>query len=139
MKLAAAALVADAYTVFVFGSSWLAENGRDFQLLPGGSIAGEPCHLVSGTLKPGLGRADSDSFIAWIGKGTGHLRRFQFTLNGLESTKGADVDVTFSEMRKAPDGSVWPTRFVERVQRPVNIPAHDWRMTSLSLGGRKAW
>jgi len=138
-KLDAAALVADAYTVFVFGSSWLAENGTGFQLLPGQSIDGEACHLVSGTLKPGIGRSPEDRFIAWISQDTGYLKRFQFTLNGLESTKGSDVDVTFSEMRIAPGGSVWPTHFIERVQRPVKIKAHDWRMTSLSLDGQKAW
>jgi len=138
-KLDAAALVADAYTIFVFGSSWLAENGTAFQLLPGQAINGEACQLVSGSLKPGFGRSPEDNFIAWISKDTGYLRRFQFTLNGLESTKGADVDVTFSEMRKAPGGSVWPTRFIERVQRPVNIKAHEWRTTTLSVDGRKAW
>jgi hypothetical protein len=138
-KLDAAALVADAYTVFVFGSSWLAENATGFQLLPGRSIEGEPCHLVSGIIKPGFGRSEEDRFIAWISEDTGYLKRFQFTLNGLESTKGADVDVVFSEMRKTSDGSVWPTHFIERVQRPVNIKAHEWRTTSLSLDGRKVW
>ncbi len=138
-KLDAAALVADAYTVFVFGSSWLAENGTGFQLLPTRSIDGESCYLVSGTVRPGIGRSSDDKFIAWISRDTGYLKRFQFTLNGLESTRGSDVDVTFSEMRKAFGGTVWPTRFIERVQRPVKIKAHDWRMTSLSLDGRIAW
>lgn len=138
-KLDAAALVTDAYTVFVFGSSWLAENGTGFQLLHSSSVDGETCDLVSGTLKPGLGNSAEDSFIAWISRDSGYLRRFQFTLNGLESTKGADVDVTFSEMRKAADGTVWPTRFIERVRRPVNIKAHEWWITSLTVDGRKAW
>ncbi len=138
-KLDAAALVADAYTVFIFGSSWLAENGTGFGILPGMEIDGEACHLVSGRINPGLGRSTEDRFIAWIAKDTMLLKRFQFTLNGLESTRGADVDVTFSGMRALPDGSVWPTRFLERVRRPVKIKAHEWRMSSLHLDDRKAW
>lgn len=138
-KLDAAALVTDAYTVFLFGSSWLAENGKHFQLLPSQSIAGESCHLVSGTLQPGLGKSPQDKFIAWISKDTNHLKRFQFTLNGLESTQGADVDVTFSQMKTTPDGSSWPTAFLERVQRPIKIQAHQWNMTSLALDGKKVF
>lgn len=135
--LDAAALVADAYTLFVFGSSKLVGSATALQLLPSEAMNGEICHLVSGALKPGLGNSPKDQVIAWISKDTGYLVRLQFTLNGLESTKGADVDVTFSNFKTLPGGSVWPTRFIERVQRPVNIRAHEWRMTSLSLDGRK--
>ncbi len=101
--------------------------------------AGTACHLVSGKMKPGLGRSPEDKFIAWIAKDTGYLKRFQFTLNGLESTKGADVDVIFSEMKTLADGSVWPTHFLELIQRPLKIKAHEWDTTSLSLNGRKAF
>jgi hypothetical protein len=133
----AAALVADAYTVFLFGSSWLVEKGSDLSLLEDRSIDGEKCNLVTGRLSPGLGVAKEDHFIAWIGAESGLLRRFQFSLNGMESTRGADVDVTFSEHWRAPDGSIWPGHFIEYIQRPVVAKAHDWRMTSLSINGRK--
>jgi len=138
-KLDAAALVADAYTVFLFGSSWIATHGANLQILPSKSIGNVSCHLVSGTVRPGFGNSPEDRFIAWIAEDSSHLLRFQFTLNGLETTQGADVDVTFSEMRKAMDGSIWPTRFIERVRRPVNIKAHEWRTTSLTLDGQRAW
>ena len=138
-KLDAAALVADAYTIFLFGSSWLADNAFNVSLLPSKSIDGEPCQLVSGSLMPGLGESEQDNFIAWIAKESGHLKRFQFTMNGLDSTKGADVDVTFLEVRKASDGTVWPTHFIERVRRPVNIKAHEWRTTALVIDGKKMW
>lgn len=132
----AAALVADAYTIFLFGSSWLSENAENLQLLPARKLNGEPCHLISGHLKPGIGKSPEDHFIAWISKDSSLLKRFQFTLNGLQSTRGADVEVTFSEMKRAPGGSTWPTHFIERIQRPLNLKAHDWRMTSLSLNGK---
>ena len=134
---AAAALVADAYTVFLFGSSWLADHGRGLRVLPPRDLDGETCHLVAGRLEPGFGTAAGDDFIAWIGSESRLLKRFQFSLNGLESTRGADVDVVFSDHWKAADGSLWPGRFVERIQRPVKAKAHEWRMTALSLDGRK--
>jgi hypothetical protein len=66
------------------------------------------------------------------------MRRLQFTLNGLDSTRGADVDVTFSDFHKAADGSVWPRTFVEYIQRPLRAKAHEWRMNSLKLDGSHA-
>jgi hypothetical protein len=132
----AAALVADAYTIFLFGSSWLSENAENLQLLPSRTLNGESCHLISGSLKPGIGASSEDHFIAWISKDSSLLKRFQFTLNGLQSTRGADVEVKFSEMKTAPGRTIWPTRFIERIQRPLNIKAHEWRMTSLSLNGK---
>lgn len=133
---AAAALVADAYTVFLFGTSWLLANGHDFSLLPDATCEGEACQLVVGQVAPGFGNAADDVFVAWVSKNNGLLRRFQFSLNGMESTQGADVDVVFSEHRTAADGSVWPRHFVEWIQRPILAKAHDWRMTSLTLDGR---
>jgi hypothetical protein len=133
----AAALVADAYTIFLFGSSWLAEHASDLSLLADEQLDGETCRLVAGRLAPGLGEAREDFFIAWIGAKSGLLKRFQFSLNGMDSTRGADVDVVFSDHWQAADGSVWPSRFVESIQRPIHAKAHDWRMTSLALDGRK--
>ena len=59
------------------------------------------------------------------------MKQFQFTIDGLESTKGADVEVTFSEHWKASDGTIWPRHFVEHIVRPIPVKAHDWRMLSL--------
>ena len=136
---AAAALVADAYTVFLFGPSWLLANGRDFSSLPAATCEGEVCCLVVGRVVPGFGNSAEDGFVAWISKKSGLLKRFQFSLNGMVSTRGADVDVVFSEHRTAADGSVWPGHFVERIQRPILAKAHTWRMTSLTLDGRNVF
>jgi hypothetical protein len=133
--LDAAALVADAYTAFLFGPSWLASRGADLRLLGEQEMGGETCQLIAGRLSPGFGASGEDHFIAWIGRESSLMRRFQFTLNGLDSTRGADVDVTFSDFRKAPDGSLWPGHFLERIQRPIPAKAHEWRMTSLRLDG----
>jgi len=128
---AAAALVADAYTVFLFGSSWLLENGRELNVLESRKLDGEGCHLVAGRLRPGIGHEGDDHFIAWIGKESGLMKRVQLSLNGMDSTRGADVDVVFSDFRKTADGLVLPRHFLEYIQRPVKAKAHEWRMLSL--------
>jgi hypothetical protein len=133
---AAAALVVDAYTAFLFGPSWLVGHGSELTLLPQKSLGGESCTLVSGKLSPGIGSQAADYFIAWIGDDSGLMRRFQFSLNALDSTRGADVEVTFSDHWKAADGSVWPGHFVETIERPILTKAHDWRLTGLRLDGR---
>ena len=135
--IAAAALVVDAYTAFLFGPSWLVGRSNDLTLLEEKPLGGERCELVAGRLSPGIGSSAEDQFIVWIGKDSGLMRRFQFSLNGLDSTRGADVEVTFSEHWKAADGSIWPGHFVETIQRPILTKAHDWRLNGLSLDGRK--
>jgi hypothetical protein len=137
-QLDAAALVADAYAAFLFGPSWLLAEGKGFRHIASKNLDGETCDLIAATLRPGFGRSDEDQVIAWISRESGLMRRLQFTLNGLESTRGADVDVVFSGMKKVADGSVWPTRFLERVQRPLSIKAHEWQLTRLATDGRKA-
>ena len=132
----AAALVADAYTMFVFGADYLLARGSDWRLwlaMQRQEIDGDPCSLVFGTLKPGVGRSAEDKVIAWISQRDHRLRRVQFTLNGLESTAGADVDVTFSDFQPGPNGTEWPRHFLETVRRPLTLKAHEWRMTELKV------
>ncbi len=129
--LDSSALVADAYTAFLFGSSWLLERGRNFKLLGDRTLNGESCTLVAGKISPGLGVALEDDFIAWISKKSGYMLRFQFSLNGFETTQGADVDVVFSDFITTSGGFVFPQHFLERIQRPIAVKAHEWRMTSL--------
>jgi hypothetical protein len=95
-------------------------------------IDGDPCDLVFGMLKPGVGRSDEDQVIAWISQRDKRLRRVQFTLNGLASTVGADVDVTFDDFQPGPNGTEWPRHFLETVRRPLTVKAHEWRMTALT-------
>lgn len=135
VQIAAAALVADAYTAFLFGSSYLAARAGDLTLLPPASLAGETCNRVQGSLSPGFGNSDRDHFIAWIGTRFQRLLRLQITLNGLESTRGADVDVAFSDFRTSSGESIWPHGFKERVRRPFDLHAHEWRLTRLRSGG----
>jgi hypothetical protein len=129
----AAALVADAYIIFTFGSGVLRERGSSWQILGQRNLAGELCTLLSGTMRPGFGMSKAASVIAWIGSRTKRLHRIQLTLNGLASTAGADVDVTFGDLRAGPNGTEWPHHFSVRIRRPINAKAHEWRLTILEL------
>lgn len=131
--LDAAALVVDAYTAFLFGPSWLVQVGTDFKMIGERVLDGETCLLIEGRLSPGFGNSPEDHFIVWIGRDSLWMKRIQISLNGLDSTRGADVDVIFSDFQKAPDGSVWPRHFLEYIQRPIRAKAHEWRMTSIKL------
>lgn len=134
---AAAALVADAYRVFLFGPSYLKAEAEGLGLLSPRELGGETCDRIQGRLRPGLGMAAEDRFIAWIGRQSGRMHRLQFTIDGLASTRGADVDVTFSGFERLADGREWPTHFVEYVHRPVFVKAHEWWMHSLVVDGRR--
>ena len=127
----AAALVADAYTIFLFGPSYLKTRATGLGLVGSRKVGGEICDGVQGTLRPGIGRSEVDRFIVWIGRDTALMRQFQFSIDGLTATRGADVEVTFSEHWKAADGTTWPRHFIERIVRPVPVQAHEWRMLSL--------
>lgn len=132
----AAALVADAYTMFVFGTDYLQARGSDWHLSLGMqrmAVNDDPCWLISGILKPGIGRSAEDRIILWISQRNYRLRRVQFTLHGLASTAGADVDVTFSDFQPGPQGTEWPRHFLETVRRPFTTKAHEWRMTDLKV------
>lgn len=135
--ISAAGLVTDAYTLFLFGSSWLLENAEGFSRLGTRAIEGDRCDLIQCEIRPGLGDSESDFVIAWVSQETRQLRRVQFSLNGLDSTRGADADVTFHDFITASDGSLWPTRFVEYVRRPFVFKAHDWQLVGLKLEGQR--
>lgn len=133
-ELNAAALVADGYALFLFGADWLLARGSEWRHDPGEPsrpVDDDACRLVFGVLRPGLGYAREDRVVAWISERDQRLRRVQFTLEGLASTAGADVEVTFRDFQPGPGGTEFPTHFVETVQRPVHLHAHEWRLIDL--------
>ncbi|MCB1077555.1 MAG: hypothetical protein KDM64_06980, partial [Verrucomicrobiae bacterium] len=56
-------------------------------------------------------------------------------LNGLESTQGAEVDVTMDRFVPGAAGSQWPTHFVEMIREPVNTKAHEWQAEAIVVDG----
>jgi hypothetical protein len=83
-------------------------------------------------LRPGFGNAKEDRVILFIDRATKQLRRVRMTLSGLESTLGAEVDVTFRDFRTI-EGVLWPTDFDERIRVPFDLHAHHWKMLGLDI------
>ena len=128
----AAALVADAYTMFLLGPFYFNRPGIVFASNGEAAVDRAPCEQVLAVLSPGFGMAKEDRVVLFIDKVTRQLRRVRMTLSGLKSTRGAEVDVTFREFRNI-GGIVWPTDFDERIRVPFDLHAHHWRMLGLDL------
>ena len=133
----AAALVADGYALFLLGPMLMARQAADAAgLQPPETIeAGgqdHPCDVVRLRLVPGLGLSAGDELALYIDREAHLMRRVRFTLNGLEATRGAvaEVDLWGHLTRH---GVQWPTRFHERLLRPVPLGVHDWRLTGLDV------
>lgn len=140
-RRSAAALVADAYSLFLLGPMLLARQaaaGRTPMMAPAGAERIEvdgrshDCDVVRVDLAPGLGFSASDQVALYIDRQDRLMRRVRFTLDGLESTRGALAEVDASGHLPL-HGVRWPTRFRERLLRPLPLPVHDWRLTGLDV------
>lgn len=135
-RLAASGLVANAYTMFLFGPEFFRQRSAPVTGLPAtAEVDGHPCDEVLAVLRPGFGVAEEDRVVLFIDQRDRTLRRVQFTLNGLESTRGADVHVDLLDHRQLA-GVRFPTRFVERIDHPASLPAHRWTMTGFDVNRR---
>ena len=124
----AAGLVTDAYSMFLFGPGFFVQRGAKFQFIAGAAdVGGRACDRLVTTLDPGLGTSAADKVVLFIDRQDHVLRRVQFTLNALDSTKGAEVHVDLSVHRRL-SGVLWPTHYVERIDRPANLAAHEWSL-----------
>lgn len=128
----AAALVADAYTLFLLGPFYFDRPGIVLTRYGEAVVDKAVCDEVLAVLRPGFGMAEEDRVILFIDRATKQLRRVRMTLSGLDSTRGAEVDVTFRDFRTI-GGIVWPTDFDERIRVPFDLHAHHWRMLGLEI------
>jgi len=128
----AAALVADAYALFLLGPFYFHQSGTVFAMNGESFVDQALCDEVLAILRPGLGMAEEDRVILHIDRSSKLLRRVRLTLNGLESTRGAEVDVTFRDFKKM-DGVLWPTDFDERIRSPFKLHAHHWNLHGLEI------
>ncbi len=129
---AAAALVADAYAMFLLGPFYFERPGVTLATVGEGRVDGEVCDQVLAVLRPGFGFSKEDRVVLSIERRSGRLVRVRMTLDGLASTAGAEVDVTFGAFREV-GGVVWPTEFVERIRSPFDLFAHRWTVEGLQL------
>ena len=130
--VAAAGLVTDAYSMFLFGPDFFVQREARFQKLTATSdVEGQTCDELVTTLRPGIG-SEEDKVVLFIGRQDHLLHRVQFTLNALESTRGAEVHVDLMGQRRLA-GVMWPTHYRERIDRPVNLPAHQWSLLGFDV------
>lgn len=132
LRRASSALVADAYLMLTTGPSFFLRDGVELTALPPERLDETTYDVVLARLRPGLGFSPEDRAQLWIDRESGLLHRLQFTLEGFDKTRGAEVDVTFSEHREIA-GYLWPTLFVERIREPVDVFAHRWTLEGLDL------
>ena len=141
-RRAAAALVADGYSLFLLGPMllarhWMAERSPVMELAGTERIAlhdgrRHECDVLRAHIAPGLGFSESERLALYIDREERLMRRVRFSLNGLESTRGAVAEVDASGHATL-HGVRWPTRFHERLLRPLPLPVHDWRLTGLDV------
>lgn len=130
--LAAAALVVDVYEMLLLGPFYF--RGREHTITHGGTrlISGRIHDVLLATVRPGFGESEEDRLALFIDRDSKLLRRVHFSIDGLESTRGAEVDVTF-DFHTLVAGILWPTEFDERIRVPFDLPAHRWRMKALTV------
>lgn len=130
--LAASALVAEAYGLFLLGPLWLV--GRSLPAAMAGTerVHGRLCDVVEVETSPGLGLVARDRVAVCIDRDDGICRRVRFTLEGYPGTRGAVAETdTFEHQRRF--GVLWPMRSYEEVVHPIRLPAHDWHITGLDV------
>lgn len=131
--LDAAALVADGYRLFLLGPIVLAGRALPMRRAGRETVDGRSCEVVEVWLQPGLGRVAADRLALAIDVRTQLMRRVTFTLEGLQSTQGAVAEVdAFDHVQR--HGLTWPTRWHERLRRPIpGLAVHDWALTGLDV------
>ena len=130
--IAASALVAECYGLFLLGPLWVVDRGLGAELAGSERVNGRLCDVVNIWLRPGFGFAPQDRVALCIDRDDGITRRVRFTLEGVTSTQGAVAEVdTFEHQRRF--GVLWPMRSYEEVVHPLRLPAHDWYVTGLDV------
>ena len=132
VALRATAMTNDAFRMFHFGPSFVAERASAMTRLADVREAGRTYQRVLATLQPGFGEARNDQVLLWIDAESARLFRIHMTLNGFETTQGAHVDTTLLDYRQV-GPYLLPVRFSERVRGPLRIKAHEWHVTEIDL------
>jgi hypothetical protein len=131
-KVAAAHLVLEAYQLFLYPAFYV-ERAQHLERTGRASVNGRDCDLLLAVLRPGLGASAEDRAVLYIDRQDKLVRRVRLTLEGLDSTKGAIVDVDHDRFVEIA-GVQWPTHFYEALVRPFpGLPAHDFSLTGLDV------
>jgi hypothetical protein len=131
-KIAAAHLVVEAYQLFLYPAFYV-ERAAHLERVGTGSVGGRDCELLLAVMRPGIGNSAEDRVVLYIDKQDKLVRRVRLTLEGLDSTKGAIVDVDHDKFVEIA-GVTWPTHFYEALVAPFpGLPAHDFSLRGLDV------
>lgn len=131
-KIAAAHLVVEAYQLFLYPAFYV-ERATHLERVGTGSVGGRDCELLLAVMRPGIGNSAEDRVVLYIDKQDKLVRRVRLTLEGLDSTKGAIVDVDHDRFVEIA-GVIWPTHFYEALVAPFpGLPAHDFSLRGLDV------
>ncbi|MBB6429958.1 hypothetical protein [Algisphaera agarilytica] len=130
----AAAMVAEAYRMFLTGPFYFTQRGGEMTavMASADTVLGATCDVVLVELRPGFGTSKVDRVEIAIDQETQYVRRVRFSLDGFRKTRGATADVEFSNFVER-EGLVFPTEFLEIVVHPINREVHRWWVTDLSV------
>ncbi|RIX45020.1 MAG: hypothetical protein D3M94_12855 [Rhodocyclales bacterium GT-UBC] len=132
-RLAAAALVADGYRLFLTAPFHFLNGNLHLETGPDEMVDERLCATIIAVRRPGHGFSDEDRYQLFIDRTDYRLRRLRFSMEGLDSTRGAIAEVDFLEHREIA-GVVWPVRFFERLRKPIpGLAVHSWWLTGLDV------
>jgi len=131
-KIAAAHLVVEAYQLFLYPAFYI-ERAAHLERVGSGNVGGRDCDLLLAVMRPGIGNSAEDRVVLYIDKQDKLVKRVRLTLEGLNSTKGAIVDVDHDRFVEIA-GVTWPTHFYEALVAPFpGLPAHDFSLRGLDV------
>ncbi|MFM2348169.1 MAG: hypothetical protein RL654_2922 [Pseudomonadota bacterium] len=137
--LQASALAADSSRLGLLGPLALVDGAHTLRLAGLEQVGEHACERLMVRLNPGLGLSPVDQLVLCIDRRTRLMRRVRFTLDGLASARGTLIELDTRDFQNI-QGIEWPTRFHERMRRPVpHLPVRDWQLTGLDINrGLKA-
>jgi len=128
----AAALVADSYALFLLGPMLLVDRPLVMELAEVEWVNEHACDVLRVHLAPGLGFSRTDRIALFIDRKERLLRRVRFPLDELQSAPDAIGEVEMHDHMTL-HGVRWPTRFYQRLVRPIRLPLHDWHVIGLDV------
>jgi len=130
---ASAAVVTDAYRLFLLGPLNFLNSDAQYRALDPVQLDGRLTDRLLIQTTPGIGMSNQDRYVLFIDREDRLTRRIWFTLEGLETTRGAVIETNVSDYKEIA-GVQWPTNFYERIRRPMPfLPAHRWSLIGLDV------
>lgn len=130
--LSSTALTADSFHLFLLGPLALKPWQDNITRISDQYFNGINHWRIHINRIPGLGFSERDDVVLWVNPDSKLTARVQITLEGHDTTKGAHVEVDYLNYIKL-ENYIFPSDFFERVNAPISIDAHAWRLTGIDI------